>query len=541
MKRIIGILVITVLMSVNFALATETNNTQLDSNQDGSKINLNPKNLPICDSQPYDNCFAVLGKYSGEFHNGKFDGLGKYLMQDFTSRVNMAYFIGNFKDDKKNGHFSLYSSENGNKIFVGDFINGKQSGKGVYYYANGDINDSCFLNHLKCANDLNKKSSDLRRGLNMPNVPARQGGLAWSLPLSSANWNEANNYCNSYALYSLTGWRLPTKDELSSLYQASHQNPEVLNEKKWTLGGIWTSTLSNSKNFRNSHFAFNLELGSTYETTDRGMLSVACVQSINEYGLNMPNVKAKQGEVIALKPKEKSDQYKGIADGGGYDPKNAMFTGGGYDPKDGYAPDNSKNGASNNVAPKKEAYAESSKRILEESEQYQRSQQHQTIQPIQDGVKLTMLEVINSCGENYSFNKFNDYADCVRYSYNTYGSAPSHPSVKAFYIFLDEIVEESNRGAYGIAKAKGEMLRAWQSTIDTNNRGAATAATSNANAESANDLTRLQILQQQQILDQQDQQRRIYLLNEAQRLLSPPKSTNCTSTMVGNTVQTNCY
>ena len=85
------------------------------------------------------------------------------------------------------------------------------------------------------------------------------------------------------------------------------------------------------------------------------------------------------------------------------------------------------------------------------------------------------------------------------------------------------------------------MLRAWQSTIDTNNRGAATAATSNANAESANDLTRLQILQQQQILDQQDQQRRIYLLNEAQRLLSPPKSTNCTSTMVGNTVQTNCY
>ena len=169
------------------------------------------------------------------------------------------------------------------------------------------------------------------------------------------------------------------------------------------------------------------------------------------------------------------------------------------------------------------------------------STQRQTIHPVNDGVKLTMLEVINSCGENYSFNKFNDYADCVRYSYNSYGTTPSSQTVKAFYIFLDEIVEESNRGSYGMAKAKGEMLRAWQSTIDVSNRGATAATTSNTNAESANDLTRLQILQQQQILDQQDQQRRTQLLNEAQRLLGPAKSTNCTSTMVGNTVQTNCY
>jgi hypothetical protein len=146
-----------------------------------------------------------------------------------------------------------------------------------------------------------------------------------------------------------------------------------------------------------------------------------------------------------------------------------MFTGGGY------VPDNGKISISK-VIPKKETYEERSKRIIQESEQYQRTEQYQrslqpqTIQPIQDGAKLTMLEVINSCGESYSFNKFSDYADCVRYSYQSYGTVPSSPDVKSFLIFLDEIVEESNKGSYGFAKAKAEMLRIWESKIDAINK-----------------------------------------------------------------------
>ena len=178
------------------------------------------------------------------------------------------------------------------------------------------------------------------------NLFARQGGLAWSLPSSkSESWNEANSYCNATTIDGLTGWRLPTKDELSSLYKENHQNPKVLNEKKWMLGGIWTSTLSNSRFYRNSHFAVNLELGSIYEYYDSGSLFISCVHSLdtssNEYGLNMPNVKAKQGEAVV----PSSSQYN----------------------------------QANNVMAGHESYEERSKRIIEESNQYQESSRNQQI------------------------------------------------------------------------------------------------------------------------------------------------------------------
>ena len=243
MKRIIGILVITVLMSVNFALATETNNTQLDSNQDGSKINLNPKNLPICDSQPYDNCFAVLGKYSGEFHNGKYNGLGKYLQQVYTST---SYFIGDFKDDKKNGHFSLYSSENHNKIFEGDFINGMQSEYGIYYYANGDISDSCFLNpFLLCENHWNRRSRDWWNKHNIANLPAKQGAITPKLDHKKYKNGDSydgeyfNNKPNGQGTYT---WRTGEK-YVGEFKNGLRNGKGVLYQSNGTLiySGIWVS------------------------------------------------------------------------------------------------------------------------------------------------------------------------------------------------------------------------------------------------------------------------------------------------------------
>ena len=237
----------------------------------------------------------------------------------------------------------------------------------------------------------------------------------------------------------------------------------------------------------------NIPVGDTYEAVDMryraelGIYSKKC--SRGDYAIYKDEQLRDVNRINELanqlgKPKFDSsslrdcDTNPSFYTGGGYDPKapkaggyeqnKKMFTGGEY------VPDNSKISISK-VIPKKESYEERDKRIIQESEQYQRTEQYQrslqpqTIQPIQDGAKLTMLEVINGCSEDRTYKIFNEIANCVRESYNSRGTSPSHSSVKAFYVFLDEIVEESNKGTYGFAKAKGEMLRAWQTTIDASN------------------------------------------------------------------------
>ena len=401
MKRIIGILAITVLMSVNFALATGNDNAQLDSKQDGSKINLNPKNLPICDSQPYDNCFGVLGHYTGEFHNGNYNGFGK------LSWLKTAYFIGEFKDDKKNGHFSLYDNEK--RIFEGDYINGMQSGNGIYYYANGDINKSCVLYRYGiCKNDYHKS---------------------------------------------------------------------------------------------------------------------------NGSALNMPNVPAKKGEVIALKPKGNPDPYKEIPDGGGYVPKeNEVYKSNKLPTYVNAVSEQDSNKSSLNLV------AINSNSFLDKNS----LQRFGSIVRVWIYVDLTNKPITQWNGPLtnpvYSVRHQEDI-NCSNKTYQTlelhWYSLPNFTGVEI------DTTDVGTRNVLSIPRGTIEDKIYYMYCDENGNRGATEA--SNANAESANDLTRLQILQQQQILDQQDQQRRTQLLNEAQRLLGPAKSTNCTSTMVGNTVQTNCY
>jgi hypothetical protein len=56
-----------------------------------------------------------------------------------------------------------------------------------------------------------------------------QGGLTW--------WPDANAYCNNTAISGKSGWRLPTKDELSALY-----NSGAMKDQGWTLLATWSST-----------------------------------------------------------------------------------------------------------------------------------------------------------------------------------------------------------------------------------------------------------------------------------------------------------
>ena len=72
----------------------------------------------------------VNGEYDGPYINGKRVGKGK-----FTWR-NGETFEGRWKNDKRNGH-GEWRDEAGRPIYVGEFKEGKFSGSGTIYYADG--------------------------------------------------------------------------------------------------------------------------------------------------------------------------------------------------------------------------------------------------------------------------------------------------------------------------------------------------------------------------------------------------------------------
>ena len=61
--------------------------------------------------------------------------------------------------------------------------------------------------------------------------------LTWMPITFIKNWSDANTYCNNTAINGQNGWRLPTKDEMSALY-----NSGAMNGQGWTLDSTWSST-----------------------------------------------------------------------------------------------------------------------------------------------------------------------------------------------------------------------------------------------------------------------------------------------------------
>jgi hypothetical protein len=95
-----------------------------------------------------------------------------------------------------------------------------------------------------------------------------QGGLTW-MPVSfDKNWSNANAYCTNTAINGQTGWRLPTKDELSALY-----NSGAMKDHGWTLINTWSST-PNSTGY---HYGVSLGDGHVYAGIDTGYTNVTCV------------------------------------------------------------------------------------------------------------------------------------------------------------------------------------------------------------------------------------------------------------------------
>jgi hypothetical protein len=72
----------------------------------------------------------------------------------------------------------------------------------------------------------------------LPTNSIDQGSLTW-LPTTDVknNWADANNYCNNAIINELSDWRLPTRSELVSLYNAN-----LFSGMSWRLGETWSST-----------------------------------------------------------------------------------------------------------------------------------------------------------------------------------------------------------------------------------------------------------------------------------------------------------
>jgi hypothetical protein len=79
--------------------------------------------------------------------------------------------------------------------------------------------------------------------------------------------------------------------------------------------------------------------------------------------------------------------------------------------------------------------------------------------------KLSMIEVIRGCDDV----QFPNNVRCIKNSYSRFGRSPNSAEVKNFYLLVDGVVEDFNSKKIGLAKAKAEVIKAWQSTIEADN------------------------------------------------------------------------
>lgn len=111
-------------------------------------------------------------------------------------------------------------------------------------------------------------------------------GLYWTNTngLEKQNWDEANRFCSSSSIEGVLNWRLPTKDELVSISRLFKKNQNTYgNDARWQSEGLWSS----SQSYKNSHWAVNLELGTSYHYNDSGQLLTTCVHSKDESTKNL--------------------------------------------------------------------------------------------------------------------------------------------------------------------------------------------------------------------------------------------------------------
>lgn len=91
-------------------------------------------------------------------------------------------------------------------------------------------------------------------------------GLMWARQDNGAdiNWENAKSYCDNYSVPGVTGWRMPTRDELERLYASNGHKGKIeltANERTW----VWASETRGSEAYK-----FNFTFGKRYWNLQAG-------------------------------------------------------------------------------------------------------------------------------------------------------------------------------------------------------------------------------------------------------------------------------
>ncbi len=95
-----------------------------------------------------------------------------------------------------------------------------------------------------------------------------QGGLIWMPVTSSDTWPNADAYCTGFSINGQSGWRMPTRLELSALYASG-----AMNGQGWVLQGTWSSTPYNP----GYHYFIDLHYGTDTWMPDLASIAISCV------------------------------------------------------------------------------------------------------------------------------------------------------------------------------------------------------------------------------------------------------------------------
>lgn len=81
---------------------------------------------------------------------------------------------------------------------------------------------------------------------------------------NAISWNDANSYCNNLTIYGLSGWRLPTKDELLQMYSERDRIGGFVYYQAPNYYGYWSSTMVTDGIYQGNHFLANFFDGTLY-------------------------------------------------------------------------------------------------------------------------------------------------------------------------------------------------------------------------------------------------------------------------------------
>jgi hypothetical protein len=96
------------------------------------------------------------------------------------------------------------------------------------------------------------------------------GALSWMPTWFGRTWAQADAYCRGEKINGLTGWRLPTRFELTTLVASGE-----LAGKGWTMLDTWTSEAGAAAK---QHLAVNLSTSGSMSLADESKAYVTCVR-----------------------------------------------------------------------------------------------------------------------------------------------------------------------------------------------------------------------------------------------------------------------